>query len=136
MVQFSGAGQWPRSNLEGGLVRGGRSDFAALRNYCRHLELNFASFAVLTPLPGTDLYHEVRDRLITRNYDCFDFIHTLLPTTLPLKDFYAEYHDLYKNGIALSKQLSLLKKYPLREIPGLLAKGRRFYKRLKTAYLD
>ncbi len=113
-----------------------KADFAALRNYCRNLGLNFASFAVLTPLPGTDLYHEVGDRLITRNYDCFDFIHTLLPTTLPLKDFYAEYHYLYKNGIALSKQLSLLKKYPLREIPGLLAKGRRFYKRLKTAYLD
>lgn len=113
-----------------------RADFAALREYCRRLELNFASFAVLTPLPGTDLYHEVRDQLITHNYDHFDFIHTQLLTALPLKDFYAEYHDLYTKGIALSKQLSLLRKYPLWEIPNLLAKGRRFYHRLKTAYLD
>lgn len=113
-----------------------QADFAGLRKYCRHLGLTFASFAVLTPLPGTDLYHEVRDQLITHNYDYFDFIHTLLPTALPLKDFYAEYHYLYTRGIALSKQLSLLGKYPLREIPHLLAKGRRFYHRLKTVYLD
>ena len=78
----------------------------------------------------------VRDQLITHNYDYFDFIHTLLPTELPLKEFYAEYHDLYTKGIALSKQLSLLQKYPLKEIPGLLVKGRRFYNRLKTTYLD
>jgi radical SAM superfamily enzyme YgiQ (UPF0313 family) len=113
-----------------------KADFAALRKYCHRLELNFASFAVLTPLPGTDLHEEVRDQLITHNYDYFDFIHTLLPTALPLKDFYTEYHDLYTKGIGLSKQLSLLRKYPLWEISHLLAKGRRFYNRLKTAYLD
>ncbi len=114
----------------------GREDFAALRRYCRHLELDYASFAVLTPLPGTDLMQDVGDQLITRNYDCFDFIHTLLPTRLPLKEFYSEYHDLYKHGVAPSRQLSLLRKYPVREVPGLLAKGRRFYNRLKTVHLD
>jgi len=114
----------------------GREDFASLRRYCRHLKLNYASFAVLTPLPGTDLFQEVGDQLIMRNYDCFDFIHTLLPTTLPLEEFYSEYHDLYRHGIAMSKQLSLLRKYPVNEVPGLLAKGRRFYNRLKTVPLD
>ena len=29
-----------------------KEDFAAMRRYCRQLELSFASFAVLTPLPG------------------------------------------------------------------------------------
>ena len=113
-----------------------KADFAALRKYCQRLELNFATFAVLTPLPGTDLYQEVKDQLITHNYDHFDFIHTHLPTALPLKKFYAEYHDLYTKGIAPSKQLSLLRKYPLWKIPHLLVKGHRFYNRLKTTYLD
>ena len=31
-------------------------DFAAFHQYCRDLDLTFASFAVLTPLPGTDFY--------------------------------------------------------------------------------
>ena len=112
------------------------ADFASLRKYCRQLELCYASFAVLTPLPGTDLFQEVGDQLIIQNYDYFDFIHTLLPTTLPLREFYAEYHDLYRKGMAWNKQLAFLQKFSLKELPGLLISGGRFYKRLKTAYLD
>jgi radical SAM superfamily enzyme YgiQ (UPF0313 family) len=112
------------------------ADFTALRKYCRHMGLSFASYAVLTPLPGADLYEEVRDQLIIQDYDYFDFIHTLLPTTLQLKDFYSEYYDLYIKGIALNKQIAYLRKYPLKEIPHLLLQGRKFYKRLKATYLD
>jgi radical SAM superfamily enzyme YgiQ (UPF0313 family) len=113
-----------------------KADFAALRQYCRQLELNFASFAVLTPLPGTDLYEAVNSQMITHNYEYFDFNHTLLPTTLPLKEFYGEYYRLYREGIAFSKQLSVLKKYRLKEIPPTLVKGYRIYNRLRRAYLD
>ncbi len=38
-------------------------DFEEFRRYCRSIDLSFASFAVLTPLPGTDLYDEVEDQL-------------------------------------------------------------------------
>jgi radical SAM superfamily enzyme YgiQ (UPF0313 family) len=113
-----------------------QADFAALRQYCRQLDLSFASFAVLTPLPGTDLYEEVRSQMITHNYEYFDFNHTLLPTTLPLKEFYEEYYQLYRQGIAFSKQISVLRKYAWKEIPGTLVKGYRVYNRLRRAYLD
>jgi radical SAM superfamily enzyme YgiQ (UPF0313 family) len=111
-------------------------DFAALRQYCRQLELNFATFAVLTPLPGTDLYEAVSGQMITHDYEYFDFNHTLLPTALPLKEFCEEYYRLYREGIAFSKQISVLSKYPLKEIPATLVKGYRVYNRLKRAYLD
>ena len=91
---------------------------------------------MLTPLPGTDLFEETKERLLTRQYEYFDFIHTLLPTTLPLKEFYAELSRLYQRAVPLSGQLSLLKKYPLREIPKLLKQGRSFYQRLATIHLD
>jgi radical SAM superfamily enzyme YgiQ (UPF0313 family) len=113
-----------------------REDFATLRTYCRRLDLNFASFAVLTPLPGTDLYEEVENRLITHDYDLFDFLHTQLPTTLPLKEFFQECDGLYTNAIPLGKQISLLRKYRLTDIPGLLVKWRRFHERLRHAHLD
>jgi radical SAM superfamily enzyme YgiQ (UPF0313 family) len=113
-----------------------QADFAALRQYCRKLDLNFATFAVLTPLPGTDLYEEVSSQMITHNYEYFDFNHTLLPTALPLKEFYGEYYRLYREGIAFSKQLSVLSKYPWRDIPPTLVKGYRIYNRLRRAYLD
>ena len=113
-----------------------KADFAALRQYCRQLDLNFATFAVLTPLPGTDLHEEVSSQMITHNYEYFDFNHTLLPTTLPLKEFYEEYYRLYREGIALNKQISVLSKYPWKDIPSTLVKGYRIYNRLRRAYLD
>jgi radical SAM superfamily enzyme YgiQ (UPF0313 family) len=113
-----------------------RDDFKAFRRYVRSLKLNFATFAVLTPLPGTDLYDEVQDRIIDHDYDHVDFVHTLLPTALPPKEFYAECCRLYERSLPLSSRLSLVRKIPLRELPGLQATGSRFRRRLRTAYRD
>ena len=113
-----------------------KSDFKDFRQYCRKLGLNFPSFAVLTPLPGTDFYKEVEDKLITRNYDCFDFLHTLLPTALPLKDFYKELYNLYKKAIPVRRYLSLLNKFPKKEILTLFKKSLLFYKQIRNAYRD
>jgi radical SAM superfamily enzyme YgiQ (UPF0313 family) len=113
-----------------------KADFSAYRHYCRSLNLNFATFAVLTPLPGTDFYQEVEDQLITHNYDLFDFIHTLLPTALPLKEFYEEYYQLAQNATSLAGKLSLLRKIPVRDIPALLATSYRAYNRIRRAYRD
>jgi radical SAM superfamily enzyme YgiQ (UPF0313 family) len=113
-----------------------QEDFEELRQYCRNLGLSFASFAVLTPLPGTDLYEQSKEHLITNNYDYFDFIHTVLPTTLPLKDFYNEYYQLYRNAFTVSRSISYLKKYPVKQIPNTLVKSYGFYNRLRKAYLD
>jgi len=113
-----------------------KEDFAAFRQYCRKLRLSFASFAVLTPLPGTDLYEEVKNQLTTHNYDYFDFIHTVLPTKMPLKDFYEEYYQLYRKAIPLTKGVSFLRKFPMKEIPPTLVKSYRVLNRLRNAYLD
>jgi radical SAM superfamily enzyme YgiQ (UPF0313 family) len=113
-----------------------KSDFAELRSYVRKLKLDFAGFAVLTPLPGTDLFKEVESELITHNYDFFDFIHTVLPTELPLKEFYKEYLNLYKKGISRWRSISTLRKYPRKEILPLMKKSIHIYKRFEEAYLD
>jgi hopanoid C-3 methylase len=113
-----------------------RDDFEAFRRYVRGLKLNFATFSVLTPLPGTDLYDEVNDRIIDRNYDHVDFVHTLLPTALPAKDFYTECCRLYERSLPLSSRLSLLRRIPLKDLPALQATGSRVRRRIRTAYLD
>jgi radical SAM superfamily enzyme YgiQ (UPF0313 family) len=113
-----------------------RADFAAFGQYCRALELDFATFAMLTPLPGTDFYQEVKDRLITHNYDYFDFVHTLLPTALPLKDFYEEYYQLYQKSIPFTKRLAMLRKMQLRQVPAMVASSYRSFNQLRKAYRD
>ena len=114
----------------------GNEDFAALRSYCRRLRLSFATFSTLTPLPGTDLHEQVCARMLTHDTDYFDFIHTLLPTRLPLKDFYEEYYRLYTEAIPLRRQLALLKRYHLSDILPTLVRSRRLLARLRTAYQD
>jgi radical SAM superfamily enzyme YgiQ (UPF0313 family) len=113
-----------------------RDDFAAFRRYVRGLKLNFATFSVLTPLPGTELYDEVEDQIIDRNYDHVDFVHTLLPTALPLKEFYAECCRLYERALPFSSRLSMLRRIPLRDLRELQAMGTQFRRRLRAAYQD
>jgi radical SAM superfamily enzyme YgiQ (UPF0313 family) len=113
-----------------------RADFAACRAYCHALDLDFATFAMLTPLPGTDFYAEVRDRMITHNYDYFDFIHTLLPTALPLKDFYEEYYQLYQQAIPLTRRLGMLRKMRWRDVPAMVSSSYRVFGQLRKAYQD
>lgn len=107
-----------------------------MRKYCLDLDLDFIGFPVLTPLPGTDLYHEVKDNLITTNYDYFDFFHTLLPSTLPLKEFYREMITLYKKSRSLKNQIKLMRKYRLRELPSLFRGYSNVLKRLATLDQD
>ena len=113
-----------------------QEDFATLRQYCRDLGLTFATFAVLTPLPGTDLYREVESQLITHNYDYFDFIHTLLPTELPLKEFYREYAQLFTSAIPLTQQAKSLKRFSWKEVLPLMIKNVRVVNRVRRAYVD
>ena len=72
-----------------------RSDFDTLIQYVRSLKITFPQFTVLTPLPGTDLFREKVNELITSNFAKFDFLHTVLPTRLPLEEFYENMARLY-----------------------------------------
>lgn len=113
-----------------------RKDFEDLKHYCLGLDLNFIGFSVLTPLPGTELYHEVKDRIITDNYDYFDFFHTLLPTAMPLPDFYRELASLFQRSRSLKNQIKLMRKYRLRELPSLFRAYGGLMRRLKTLAQD
>ena len=113
-----------------------REDFTELRDYCLDLELDFIGFSVLTPLPGTDLYEEVKENFITSNYDHFDFFHTILPTKLPLQDFYHELVTLYTRSRSLKSQLKLLLKYHIKEIPALFRTYHEFLARIKALPKD
>ena len=111
-------------------------DFAQFRDYCRSIDLSFASFAVLTPLPGTDLYDEVEDQLLTREPEFFDFIHTVLPTKLPLEDFYEQYFRLYTKTIPFRNAFAFMMKFRLKDMPASVAKFQRWSKRLRNLHTD
>jgi radical SAM superfamily enzyme YgiQ (UPF0313 family) len=73
-----------------------RDEFRKLREYVNAKEITHTQFTVLTPLPGTELYRERSDELLTRDYRCYDTLHSVLPTRLPREEFYKEYANLYR----------------------------------------
>ncbi len=73
-----------------------RDEFRKLREYVNAKEITHTQFTVLTPLPGTELYRQRFDELLTRDYRCYDTLHSVLPTRLPREEFYKEYAKLYR----------------------------------------
>lgn len=79
-----------------------RGQFEKLRAFLRRHRISAPSVAVLTPLPGTELYHEWRDRLATTNYELYDLFHSVIPTQLRLEEFYREFTSLYRTAVRSS----------------------------------
>jgi radical SAM superfamily enzyme YgiQ (UPF0313 family) len=79
-----------------------KQDFQRLRQYILDRKLYSPSLTILTPLPGTDIFDRVKERLVTTNYELFDYVHAVLPTRLRLAEFYQEFTELYKTGYAWS----------------------------------
>jgi len=71
-------------------------DFKRLGDYVREKKITHTQFTVLTPLPGTELYRQRRDELLTSDYSCFDTLHAVLPTRLPRETFYRHFAGLYR----------------------------------------
>ncbi|MBE0428626.1 MAG: radical SAM protein [Thermoleophilia bacterium] len=76
----------------------GHKEFERLRNYIRDRRIPVPQFTVLTPLPGTDLFKEIESKIQTKNYELYDFLHSVVPTKLDPHDFYNEFASLYKSA--------------------------------------
>ena len=72
-----------------------REDFDRLKRWMDHNVTYNAGFTVLTPLPGTDLWDEVKDDVATYDWGMYDLFHTVMPTKLPLDEFYKEVAGLW-----------------------------------------
>ncbi len=66
-----------------------RDRFATLRAWCMEIP-EMVNISVTTPYPGTEIWPQQEAQLTTRDYRLFDIQHAVLPTTLPLAEFYAE----------------------------------------------
>lgn len=75
----------------------GHEDFARLREWIERTGAFNSGFSILTPLPGTDLWETARERVTTDDWEMFDIVHAVLPTRLPLEEFYAEYSALWRH---------------------------------------
>ncbi len=107
------------------------SDFEQLKMFIIKHRLKTPTFSVLTPLPGTRLFNKLRHQLTTTDYRLYDIAHTVLPTRLPLQEFYEEFCSLY--SLPYSKieliwegfQAWLTRGLSLRRLFGMIGAARR-----------
>lgn len=63
--------------------------FETIRKWCMEVP-EIVNLSVMTPYPGTEVWHTESRKLTTRDYRLFDIQHAVLPTKLPLREFYTE----------------------------------------------
>jgi radical SAM superfamily enzyme YgiQ (UPF0313 family) len=73
----------------------GADDFAALAEYAGSHRVTYAGYTILTPMPGTAYHAEVADRIADRDPAKYNFFNAVLPTRLPLDEFYSRVADLW-----------------------------------------
>ena len=67
----------------------GRDRFKLIREWCMEIP-EIVNISVNTPYPGTETWLTESRKLTTRDYRMFDIQHAVLPTRLPLNEFYEE----------------------------------------------
>jgi hopanoid C-3 methylase HpnR len=63
--------------------------FQTIRDWCMDIP-EVVNISINTPYPGTESWLTESRNLTTRDYRLFDIQHAVLPTRLPLEEFYAE----------------------------------------------
>ena len=95
------------------------------------------SFTVFSPSPGTPLWEETKDRFVCadphRFYDC---MHTLLPTRLPLREFYRRFSGLYVSAFRRNPWRMRRIHPPLWDILSIIGRGIRCNFALRAIYKD
>jgi radical SAM superfamily enzyme YgiQ (UPF0313 family) len=91
----------------------GHSEFERLRNYIVSRRISVPQFTVLTPLPGTELFKNIENKILTKNYELYDFLHAVVATKLDPSEFYQEFASLYRtaysrSGILLKRAVPLI----------------------------
>jgi len=113
-----------------------REDFRNLLAYVRQMKHKYATFTVLTPLPGTQLHAQREQELLSRKPELYDMVHALLPTTLPLTEFYAEYARLWTKAVPFYRIIPTLARFGAQGILQRIRLFGKFLQKVRTAHLD
>ena len=66
-----------------------RKRFEVVRQWCLEIP-EIVNISVNTPYPGTETWHTESRNVTTRDYRLYDIQHAVLPTAMPLEEFYTE----------------------------------------------
>ena len=75
-----------------------RKDFINMYKWIKRIGLKHVALSIFTPLPGSVLYKDYEDKIITSDLTKFDYIHLVVkPTKISEKLYYLYYYILVFN---------------------------------------
>jgi hopanoid C-3 methylase len=113
-----------------------REDFANLQAYLLNMPPAQVSCTVYTPSPGSAAWREERARYICHPFDLHDGMHPLTPTTIPLRQFFAEFAKLSRIGSLRNPLRTSRARVPLLEIFRILLATSAYARALRRAWRD
>jgi radical SAM superfamily enzyme YgiQ (UPF0313 family) len=73
----------------------GHDDFDRLACFIRDNRIDIPILSILTPMPGTPLYEQMKGRIEVHDLDYYTFLNAVTPTRLEKKEFYRTFADLF-----------------------------------------
>lgn len=70
-------------------------DFKALSDYANSHKVSYAGYTILTPMPGTPLYQEMKNEIIDHDLSKYNFFNCVTNTHLPIDEFHYEVGKLW-----------------------------------------
>ncbi|MFZ4522873.1 MAG: B12-binding domain-containing radical SAM protein [Bacteroidales bacterium] len=70
-------------------------DFDALSEYSDRNRVVYAGYTVLTPMPGTVYYQQVKNKIVDHDYRKYNFFNSVMKTTLPHDEFHTRVGSLW-----------------------------------------
>ncbi len=76
-------------------------DFKAMADYAAGHKVAYAGYTILTPMPGTVYYDEVKKQIVDHDLRKYNFFNPVLPTRLPYEEFASQVGALWliKKGV-------------------------------------
>lgn len=95
-----------------------REDWERLWQFIEKTGLYYVNISPHTPLPGAEIWDDYKDKITVPEdaHGLFDLSHIILPTKMPLKDYYRELLRLYSRSIL---SLSRAKNVTQRTLPSI-----------------
>ena len=78
----------------------GHEDFDQLDTFVQQSGIDLPIPAILTPIPGTPLHRDMKDRINNHDLDYYTFTNAVMPTRMEEQDFYKTYADMLKRFLS------------------------------------
>ncbi len=97
-----------------------KEDFRRLEDYLINLDVCFVNLQPLTPLPGTEIYDDYKDKILVRreDYAFWDLAHIVLqPKHMSIREYYYQIIKSYTRIVLRPKNIvKMLRNYGFKEV--------------------